>query len=218
MEFFIKRTITGKQQVHYECPKCNEPLVSDFAEAGQADTCPNCESGFRVPGKEELQRIQREERESVRQREIAAEKERLASEEDAASAAVERAMAEAAKIQQHRLAAQRERVRACSEVLGSGHNLVGQVVRALEVMVVFLTFACSIGLILFVVGWIAYATLASSPEGLSNPLPWVAYLIGSFALLGVAAAVLRIEKSARAAAMAVIEIAELLTDWSERKE
>lgn len=57
----IRKTIFGKVNVHYPCPKCGEPLQSPLSEAGTADSCPNCSARFVVPGADANQSISRNE-------------------------------------------------------------------------------------------------------------------------------------------------------------
>ena len=52
----IKKTLTGKYQVHYKCPSCSESLVNDLSDAGEQDACPNCHGTFVVPGNDFKQR------------------------------------------------------------------------------------------------------------------------------------------------------------------
>lgn len=46
----IRKTIFGKVNVHYPCPKCGERLQSPLSDAGTADSCPDCGTRFEVPG------------------------------------------------------------------------------------------------------------------------------------------------------------------------
>ena len=54
----ITKTLTGRYQVNYTCPKCGEDLINPIEEAGGRDTCPECSTAFLVPGKDEANAIQ----------------------------------------------------------------------------------------------------------------------------------------------------------------
>ena len=53
----VKRAFFG-HAIHYCCPQCSAALKSKLADAGQNDTCPNCERTFVVPGAAERQQIE----------------------------------------------------------------------------------------------------------------------------------------------------------------
>jgi len=50
LAFRLSKTLTGKLNVHYQCPKCKEGLKNSLDDAGATDTCPKCNSSFVVPG------------------------------------------------------------------------------------------------------------------------------------------------------------------------
>ena len=54
MEYVIKKSMTGRKRVVYDCPSCNTSLRSLFDNAGQSDYCPSCRATFIVPGYSEL--------------------------------------------------------------------------------------------------------------------------------------------------------------------
>lgn len=50
----------GKHFVRYSCKFCQERLRSQLRQAGQIESCPNCDSALEVPGREELARLRNE--------------------------------------------------------------------------------------------------------------------------------------------------------------
>jgi Zn-finger nucleic acid-binding protein len=51
IEHKVKRNpVTGSPYVHFACPKCEAALNSPLKDAGQAETCPQCQGTFRTPG------------------------------------------------------------------------------------------------------------------------------------------------------------------------
>lgn len=64
----IRKTIFGKVNVHYPCPRCGERLESPLSDAGTADSCPDCGTRFVVPGADAKQSISRNEQEAREKR------------------------------------------------------------------------------------------------------------------------------------------------------
>src|SRR5689334_6055834 len=60
IEFVVKKGAFGGFSVVYSCPRCSSGLKSRLDEAGKSDTCPDCGVVFVIPGKEECDRIRRE--------------------------------------------------------------------------------------------------------------------------------------------------------------
>jgi len=58
----IRKGLFGRFTVSYACDKCKAALTSPLDDAGKDDNCPDCGTGFTVPGVEERNRIQNEER------------------------------------------------------------------------------------------------------------------------------------------------------------
>ncbi len=71
----VKKRLLGKPNVHYDCPKCQERLVSPLDEAGKKDNCPVCSVEFIVPGETELRKVRdTQRREAEKNEENAAER------------------------------------------------------------------------------------------------------------------------------------------------
>ena len=145
MDFEVNRSITGKWQVHYECPQCGEALVNELEDAGQTDTCPNCEFGFVVPGQQVKQEVEREQRELLRQRQMADTRKQLQQEEMEATRAIERALAEVDEVDRQRVATKRERVRVSAEVLATSRGPIDMAIRFLETALTALVLSCLLG-------------------------------------------------------------------------
>ena len=59
IEYELKSGPLGKS-VAYGCPHCGSRLTSPLGEAGGTDHCPDCKSGFVVPGEKEQAELKRE--------------------------------------------------------------------------------------------------------------------------------------------------------------
>ncbi|MDA7918339.1 hypothetical protein N9B20_01625 [Mariniblastus sp.] len=52
MNYKIKKSLLGKENVLYSCGKCRRRLSSPLENAGKKDRCPDCQCAFVVPGGE----------------------------------------------------------------------------------------------------------------------------------------------------------------------
>lgn len=77
----IHRTARGKISVKYRCTNCGESLENELAEAGEKDTCPQCNFEFVVPGQtaRENHERQMQQRKAARERQIKSKKQSVAS-------------------------------------------------------------------------------------------------------------------------------------------
>ncbi len=57
MDYQVKAGVSGKKYVIYNCPNCGGQLKSLLTEAGNGDSCPDCDSPFTVPGEKELRAL-----------------------------------------------------------------------------------------------------------------------------------------------------------------
>jgi predicted RNA-binding Zn-ribbon protein involved in translation (DUF1610 family) len=64
----IKKTLTGKYVVKYDCPHCGDRLESPFDDVGGQDTCPNCGKKYEVPGQAEKVRVAKERQAAARKK------------------------------------------------------------------------------------------------------------------------------------------------------
>ena len=53
-EHQVRVTYSGKHQIRYRCPFCQEALRSSLKDAGQKEYCPKCSRFLLVPGREKL--------------------------------------------------------------------------------------------------------------------------------------------------------------------
>ena len=53
----LKKTLTGKYVIKYDCPGCGDRLSSSLDDAGTRDTCPGCGASFDVPGVAEKEKL-----------------------------------------------------------------------------------------------------------------------------------------------------------------
>jgi predicted RNA-binding Zn-ribbon protein involved in translation (DUF1610 family) len=77
----IKTGLFGKRSVSYNCPTCSARLSSPERDIGANDTCPDCNAVFQVPGREEINRLNRTLAEVEWERKQAEERERREKEE-----------------------------------------------------------------------------------------------------------------------------------------
>ena len=73
MQVEIKKTVTGKYVVKYNCPHCDERLSSPLVDVSLEDTCPSCGNSYEVPGqteKEQLAQKQQASREATASRKL----------------------------------------------------------------------------------------------------------------------------------------------------
>lgn len=136
LPYTLSQTRNGKIRVKYVCPKCKEKLESELFEAGDDDTCPTCQSPFKVPGvkkraevEAELKRRNAAKREEERLAAIEAEKARkqaaaeaaLRAQNAAKIAAIEREEQEKLD-EQNRIAAERKHANAADIALHTPEN------------------------------------------------------------------------------------------------
>lgn len=95
IEFIVKKGLLGSYTVAYDCPRCKSGLKSRLDDAGTSDTCPDCGTGFIVPGKEERDRIHHEQavgaQRTLEAKELARKKRELECEEERKQQAAARA-------------------------------------------------------------------------------------------------------------------------------
>lgn len=165
----IKKTLTGKFVVKYECSQCGEGLESPLAEVGAQDTCPNCKHAFVVPGRAEKEQLARQQQAARDAKELQLQQKRAATEKQAKDAA-----ATAAKKNQlpSQFAPPRPRGPSYRKHDYPAMNVVATVYRVL---------ACILG-ILGIIGCAAYVVVGiSSSAAQGNPLG-LAVIIGSVAV------------------------------------
>jgi hypothetical protein len=72
----IRTAWYGLKSVHYRCPNCNVRLESRIDEVGAREKCPHCHQFLVVPGRQELERLEREKQQRLEQRAAIAQEER----------------------------------------------------------------------------------------------------------------------------------------------
>lgn len=105
MNHQIVKNMLGQLSVKYSCPGCQTKLRSPISEAGQSDTCPECNTGYVVPGKNERIKIEQKQRQAQElaieeQRKKQAEKEEQRKRKEESQAQLMRAQLEATKLEQ----------------------------------------------------------------------------------------------------------------------
>ena len=62
MEFRIRKNLLGQEKIYFRCHSCSTDLSAAAADAGEEIMCPNCSSGFPVPGRKfmDQQKFRRE--------------------------------------------------------------------------------------------------------------------------------------------------------------
>lgn len=85
-DFQIKKGLLGGYKIGHACPHCSTSLTSPIDDAGNYDSCPNCNRQFVVPGKTERDRIRNEEKLAAKVKEL----ERNQAEQPEALAELER--------------------------------------------------------------------------------------------------------------------------------
>jgi tellurium resistance protein TerD len=72
----ITKSMFGGYRVRYNCPDCGDRLHSPLADAGTQDACPNCNTQFLVPGKKQLDQLNRRKRAELKHKRQIAEQNR----------------------------------------------------------------------------------------------------------------------------------------------
>ncbi len=67
-DYEVTKTVLGRHDVHYRCPKCGERLKSPLSDAGTTDSCPDCGTRFVVPGADDRQSISHKKQAAVEER------------------------------------------------------------------------------------------------------------------------------------------------------
>jgi Zn finger protein HypA/HybF involved in hydrogenase expression len=58
--FTITANLIGLRTIKFRCPKCHAGLTSPLSDAGNREHCPECSTGFTVPGQSEREESERE--------------------------------------------------------------------------------------------------------------------------------------------------------------
>lgn len=76
----LKADLLGRYSIRYDCPKCQERLVSPIDDVGKPDACPACRAVIFVPGESERSKLFEEQQLALSQREAELSKRQLAKE------------------------------------------------------------------------------------------------------------------------------------------